>query len=95
LTCYIFSDSMIYDKNNKIQSEVIVLIQESWSKTESGKERTTITIEGLLLERCKTHLSKNRIGDSFSNLIERSLINQLEKEGDFEVRDLIEEKRGS
>lgn len=52
--------------------------------------RTTIWANPLLMERIQDHV-KTRDGDNQSQFINRALLNQLEKEGDFEIRDLIEQ----
>lgn len=55
--------------------------------------KTTITImaDDRLMERVQTHVRKR--GENLTEFYMRAIINQLEKDGDFEVRDMIEEER--
>lgn len=57
--------------------------------------RTTIVIDETLLLECKKHVFNNNLvqrngKDDLSKLIRRALINQLEVEGNFQVRDKVE-----
>lgn len=54
-----------------------------------SKTKTTIIIEEALLEASQTHLKQD--ADSFTNFVQRAFINQLEKEGNYEIRDIMEE----
>lgn len=57
------------------------------------KVRTTVIVYDTLLERASLHVENRKAKgekDSFTNLLQRALVNQLEKEGDFEIRDLLE-----
>lgn len=51
--------------------------------------KTTITImaDERLMERVQSHAKKN--GENLTEFYTRAIINQLEKDGDFEVRDMI------
>ena len=51
--------------------------------------KTTITImaDEKLMERVQTHARKN--GENLTEFYTRAIINQLEKDGDFEARDLV------
>jgi hypothetical protein len=62
-------------------------------KAVSQSVRTTVIVNEKLLTRATEHVEgrkKDGEKDSFTNLLQRALVNQLEKEGDFEVRDLVE-----
>lgn len=54
--------------------------------------KTTITImaDEKLMERVQTHARKN--GENLTEFYTRAIINQLEKDGDFEARDLVKEE---
>lgn len=41
-----------------------------------------------LMERVQTHVRKR--GENLTEFYTRAIINQLEKDGDFEIRDLVE-----
>lgn len=51
--------------------------------------KTTITImaDDRLMDRVQTHAKKN--GENLTEFYTRAIINQLENDGDFEVRDMI------
>ena len=51
--------------------------------------KTTITImaDEKLMERVQTHARKQ--GENLTEFYTRAIINQLENDGDFEVRDMI------
>lgn len=51
------------------------------------KETKTIMMYKVLAERVDTHVKKPDTKTDFYN---RAIINQLEKEGDWEIRDVIE-----
>ena len=55
--------------------------------------KTTITImaDEKLMERVQTHARKQ--GENLTELYTRAIINQLENDGDFEVRDMIKEEK--
>ena len=55
--------------------------------------KTTITImaDEKLMERVQTHARKQ--GESLTEFYTRAIINQLENDGDFEVRDMIKEEK--
>ena len=58
-------------------------------KIESAKkDKTTIVTSKTLLDRVGIHVKKN--GDNQTDFITRALVNQLEREGDFEIRALLE-----
>lgn len=50
--------------------------------------RTTIMLDDILYKRVLDHLD----GESITEFTKRAFLNQLEKEGDFEIRDLMEVK---
>ena len=54
------------------------------------KDRTTIVTSKTLLDRVSVHVAKN--GDNQTNCITKALVNQLEREGDIEIRDILEEE---
>lgn len=54
------------------------------------KDKTTIVTSKTLLDRLGVHVRKN--GDNQTDFITRAIVNQLEKEGDLDIRfDLREE----
>ena len=55
--------------------------------------KTTITImaDEKLMERVQTHARKQ--GENLTEFYTRAIINQLENDGDFEVRDMIMEEK--
>ena len=55
--------------------------------------KTTITImaDEKLMERVQTHARKQ--GENLTEFYTRAIINQLENDGDFEVRDMIKEEK--
>lgn len=55
--------------------------------TMSKTSRTTIMMNDVLLERVNTHVKQT--GDSMTTFYNRAIINQLENEGDWEIRDLV------
>lgn len=57
------------------------------------KDKTTIVTSKTLLERMGVHVKKN--GDNQTDFITRAIVNQLEKEGDFEIRMLLEEEQAN
>lgn len=57
---------------------------------EPKKERTTIVVSKTLLDRMSIHVAKN--SDNQTNFITRALVNQLEREGDIEIRDILNEE---
>ena len=56
-----------------------------------AKDKTTIVTSSLLLERIGVHVKKN--GDNQTDFITRALVNQLEREGDVEIRSMMEEEQ--
>ena len=54
------------------------------------KDKTTIVTNKLLLDRLGIHVKRN--GDNQTDFITRAIINQLEKEGDFNIRQEIMEE---
>lgn len=54
------------------------------------KDRTTIVTSKTLLDRVSVHVAKN--GDNQTNFITKALVNQLEREGDIEIRSMLEEE---
>jgi hypothetical protein len=54
------------------------------------KERTTVVASKTLLDRISVHVAKN--GDNQTNFVSRALVNQLEREGDIEIRSMLEEE---
>lgn len=52
-------------------------------------ERTTIMMSDVLTDRVKAHTKKT--GESLTDFYNRAILNQLENEGDFEIRDELEE----
>lgn len=55
--------------------------------------RTTIMAEEILLNRVVEHA--NSTGESLTEFYTRAIINQLEKDGDYEIRDLVEEAKSN
>jgi len=53
-----------------------------------GISRTTILASDTLMERVSKHISRN--GKNLTDFYNRAILNQLEKEGDFEIRDILE-----
>ena len=56
-----------------------------------AKDKTTIVTSSILLERVGVHVKKN--GDNQTDFITRALVNQLEREGDVEIRSMMEEEQ--
>ena len=54
------------------------------------KDKTTIVTSKTLLDRVGIHVKKN--GDNQTDFITRALVNQLEREEDFEIRAMLEEE---
>ena len=50
--------------------------------------RTTITASEALMNRVLTHTSKS--GEKLTDFYNRAILNQLERDGDFEIRDEVE-----
>ena len=55
-----------------------------------AKDKTTIVTSKLLLDRMSIHVKKS--GDNQTDFITRAIVNQLERDGDFEVRSLMLEE---
>ena len=75
----IFSQSVTFSK-----------VLEDQEVYQMSKERTTIMADSLLLKRVNEHLADKETLTDFYN---RAILNQLEKEGDFEIRDLLEDQQ--
>ena len=60
-------------------------------KEVSKTATTTIVVSKLLMNRVSNHV-KDSEDDNMKKFITRALLNQLEKEGDFEIRFLLEEE---
>lgn len=54
------------------------------------KDKTTIVTSKTLLDRMAVHVKKSN--DNQTEFITRAILNQLEKEGDFEIRQMLEEE---
>lgn len=54
------------------------------------KDKTTIITNKTLLDRVGIHVKKN--GDNQTDFITRAMVNQLEREGDLEIRALLKEE---
>ena len=52
--------------------------------------RTTIMASNVLMRRVEEHTRDT--GENLGDFYNRAILNQLEKDGDFEIRDLIEEE---
>lgn len=50
--------------------------------------RTTIMASDVLMERVEKHTKE--IGEKLGDFYNRAILNQLENDGDFEIRDLVE-----
>lgn len=57
------------------------------------RDRTTIVASKTLLDRIGVHVARN--GDNQTNFITRALVNQLEREGDLEIRDILKEEENN
>lgn len=55
------------------------------------KDKTTIVTSKLLLDRIGVHVKKSGGGNQ-QEFITRALVNQLENEGDLEIRNMLEEE---
>ena len=53
-------------------------------------ERTTIMMEDVLMERVQKHIKES--DENLTDFYNRAILNQLENDGDYEIRDLWEEK---
>lgn len=56
------------------------------------KDKTTIVASKTLLDRVGVHVRKN--GDNQTEFFTRAIVNQLEREGDIEIRSILEEENG-
>ena len=54
------------------------------------KYKTTIITNKTLLDRVGIHVKKN--GDNQTDFITRAMVNQLEREGDLEIRAILKEE---
>ena len=54
------------------------------------KDKTTIVTSKTLLDRVGIHVKKN--GDNQTDFITRALVNQLERENDFDIRLILREE---
>lgn len=52
--------------------------------------RTTIMLDDRLYDRILEHLKKDK-EETMSEFTKRAFLNQLEKDGDFEIRDILED----
>jgi hypothetical protein len=55
-----------------------------------AKDKTTIVTDKLLLDRMSVHVKKN--GDNQTDFITRAILNQLESEGDIEIRAMLRDE---
>lgn len=55
-----------------------------------AKDKTTIVTSKLLLDRMGVHVRKN--GDNQTDFITRAIVNQMERESDLEIRDMLREE---
>lgn len=55
-----------------------------------AKDKTTIVTNKTLLDRVGVHVRKN--GDNQTEFFTRAIVNQLEREGDVEIRSMLEEE---
>lgn len=55
-----------------------------------AKDKTTIVTSKTLLDRVGVHVRKN--GDNQTEFFTRAIVNQLEREGDVEIRSMLEEE---
>lgn len=55
--------------------------------------RTTIVASEILMERVERHCKEKSITQT--EFYNKAILNQLENEGDFEVRDLLEEEENA
>ena len=53
--------------------------------------RTTIMADEVIMDRVSSHIKET--GENLSDFFNRALLNQLERDGDFEIRDEVEESR--
>lgn len=49
--------------------------------------------EEVLIDRVQNHTKQS--GESLTEFYTRAIINQLEKDGDYEIRDLVEEEKSN
>ena len=54
------------------------------------KDKTTIITNKTLLDRVGIHVKRN--GDNQTDFITRAMVNQLEREGDLEIREILKEE---
>ena len=54
------------------------------------KDKTTIITNKTLLDRVGIHVKRN--GDNQTDFITRAMVNQLERENDFEIRFILREE---
>ena len=52
--------------------------------------RVTMVIPEILASRVLEHHKENNPTETLSSFYTRALVNQLEKEGDFEIREILE-----
>lgn len=52
-------------------------------------DRTTIMMSDVLSDRVQNHIKKS--GESLTDFYNRAILNQLENDGDYEIRDIWEE----
>ena len=58
-----------------------------------ASNRTTIVASDILMERVEKHCKDK--GITQTEFYNKAILNQLENEGDFEVRDLLEEEENA
>ena len=52
-------------------------------------ERTTVMMDSILFDRVQEHIKET--GETLTDFYNRAIVNLLEKDGDFEIRDIWEE----
>ena len=52
--------------------------------------RTTIMLDDRLYDRVLAHIKEDKT-ETMSEFTKRAFLNQLEREGDFEIRDILED----
>ena len=55
-----------------------------------ASERTTVMMDSVLSERIAEHIKST--GETLSAFYNRAIVNQLESDGDYEIRDIWEEE---
>lgn len=57
------------------------------------KDSTTVVVSKTLLDRLGVHVRKN--SDTQSDFMTRAILNQLEREGDVEIRTILKEEESN